>query len=146
MNQIVRNYFSFFINGIYGSAMVEITGRRTWKQNLKQTFDFAIANCPRYGPGQYSGKQLVVRRYRSDVFTVIFEISRHLFLVFLLLTLNIVFFWLSTLWAKLHNCNLLSYRNETPPETSLGLCSKANLNACEWHSSQITINSITDIF
>ena len=59
-------------------------------------------------------------------FNVIFEISIHLFLVFLLLTLNMLFFWLSTLWAKLHSCNLLSYRNETPPETSLALFSKAN--------------------
>ena len=32
---------------------------------------------------------------RSDIFNVIFEINRHPFLVFLLLTLNIVF-WLST--------------------------------------------------
>ena len=39
-----------------------------------------------------SGKWLVVRRHHSDVFNVIFEISRHLFPVFLLLTLNNVFF------------------------------------------------------
>ena len=29
----------FSKNDIYGSTIVEITGRRTWKQNWKQTFD-----------------------------------------------------------------------------------------------------------
>ena len=43
-----------------------------------------------------TGKWLVVRWRRSDVFNVIFEINRHLFLVFLLLTLNTVFFWLQS--------------------------------------------------
>ena len=35
--------------------------------------------------------QIGIADYRSDVFNVIFEINRDLFLVFLLLTLNIVF-------------------------------------------------------
>ena len=36
--------------------------------------------------------QIGIADYRSDVFNVIFEINRNLFWVFLLLTLNIVFF------------------------------------------------------
>ena len=134
------------------SAIVEITGRQTWKQNWKQTFDCKLL----YILGKtvqdmvldsYSDKYLVVSWRRSDVFNFVFETTRHLFLVFLLLTLNIVVvFLLNTLWAKLHNCNLLSYRNETSPETSLGLFSWANKKACEWHSSYVTIISTTDIF
>ena len=41
----------------------------------------------------YLRQILVVRWLRSDVFNIVFEISKHLFLVFLLLTLNIVFFF-----------------------------------------------------
>ena len=46
------------------------------------------------------GKYLVVRWRRSEVFNVTFEINRHLFLVFLLLTLNIVFFFLFFFWLS----------------------------------------------
>ena len=110
-----------------GLAIVEIADRRTWKQNWRQTFDgkFALQTVQDMVLDCYIRKIASSQVTFSDVFNVIFEISRHLFLVFLLLTLNIVFFWLSTLWAKLRNCNLLSYWNETPPETSLGLFSKA---------------------
>ena len=68
---------------------------------------YSRKNCPRHGSRQLppANSWLVVRWRRPDVFNVIFEINRHLFLVFLLLTLSIVF-WLSTLWAKLHNCTL----------------------------------------
>ena len=112
-----------------GLAIVEIADRRTWKQNWRQTFDckFALQTVQDMVLDSYIRKIASSQVTFSDVFNVIFEISRHLFLVFLLLTLNIVFFfWLSTLWAKLHNCNLSSYRNETPPETSLGFFSRAN--------------------
>ena len=33
------NDFSFHINDIYGSAIVKVKDRGTWKQNWKQTFD-----------------------------------------------------------------------------------------------------------
>ena len=112
-----------------GLAIVEIADRRTWKQNWRQTFDckFALQTVQDMVLDSYIRKIASSQVTFSDVFNVIFEISRHLFLVFLLLTLNIVFFfWLSTFWATLHNWKLLSYRNETPPETSLGLFSRVN--------------------
>ena len=46
--------------------------------------------------------------------------------VLLLKSLNIAFFRLGTLKAKLRKYNLLSYRSETTPETSLRLFSRAN--------------------
>ena len=89
---------NFSKNGIYWSTIVEITDCRTWKQNWKQNFDRKLV----YILGKTvqdmvfwtftSGKQLVVRWRLSDAFNVIFEINRHLYLVFLLLTLGIVFF------------------------------------------------------
>ena len=44
------SHFSW--NDIYGSAILEITGHRTWQQNWKKTFDCKLINRPRYGPGQ----------------------------------------------------------------------------------------------
>ena len=44
------------------------------------------------------------------------------------LVYNLKISWLATLWANLHNCNLLHHRNETPPKTFLRLFSKANHN------------------
>ena len=112
-------------------------GSLNLKTKLKVDFWLKIGiysrkNCPRHGSRQLppANSWLVVRWRRPDVFNVIFEINRHLFLVFLLLTLSIVF-WLSTLWAKLHNCTLLSHRNETRSETSFVLFSRTNYNACE---------------
>ena len=54
---------------------------------------YSRKNCPRHGSRQLppANSWLVVRWRRPDVFNVIFEINRHLFLVFLLLTLNVVF-------------------------------------------------------
>ena len=85
----------FSKNDIYESTIVEITGRRTWKQNWKQTFDCKLV----YILGKIVQdmvldsylRQIVVRWHRSDVVNVIFEINRYLFLVCLLLTLNIFF-------------------------------------------------------
>ena len=45
------------------------------------------------------------------------------------LVYNLRISWLATLWANLHNCNLLHYRNETPPETFLRLFIKASPDA-----------------
>ena len=104
-------------------------GPSNLKADLKAAFWLQIGiysrkNYPRHGSGQIPLANSSWRRF--EVFNVIFEIKRHIFQVFLLLTVNIVFFWLGTLWAKLHNCNLLSYRNKTPSETSPGLFSRAN--------------------
>ena len=88
-----------------------------------------------------SGKWQVVRWHHSDVFNVIFEIRRHVFLVFLLLTLSIVFFYLSTLWEQLHNCNLLSYRNEAPPESSLRLFRQSQLERV-WITFKLSKNKL----
>ena len=58
---------------------------------------YSRKNCPRHGSG-HNLQQIASGQVTSLwCFNVIFEINRHLFLVSLLLTLNIVFFWLSTL-------------------------------------------------
>ena len=81
----------FSKNDIYGSTIVEITGRRTWKQNWKQPFDCKLVYIlgKTVGSGQIPSANSWWRRF--EVFNIIFEIKRHIFLMFLLLTLNIVF-------------------------------------------------------
>ena len=107
------------------STIVEVTGHRTWKQNWKQTFDCKLV----YILGK-TVQDMVLDSYLQQIassqvtsvwcFECYFWNQQNLFLVLLLLTLNIVFL------AKLHNCNLLSYRNKTPPKTSPGLFSRAS--------------------
>ena len=70
-----------------GLLLVEITGRRT----CMQTFDCKLV----YILGKTVQGMVLESYFRqiasSQVVIVNFEINRHLFLVFLLLTLNIVF-------------------------------------------------------
>ena len=86
-----------------GLAIVEIADRRTWKQNWRQTFDckFALQTVQDMVLDSYIRKIASSQVTFSDVFNVIFEISRHLFLVFLLLTLNIVFFFAKYVVSKI---------------------------------------------
>ena len=124
MNQICRQWFLISHKMTYNGSTSWNYGLSNLKAELKADlianwYIFQETLCKTWF-------WTVTSRWRhSDEFNVIFEINRHIFLVLLLLTLNIVF-WQSTLWGKLHNCNLLSCRKETPPETSLGFFSRAN--------------------
>ena len=122
---------------IYGSTIVEFTGRQTWKQNWKHTFDCKLV----YTLGktvqdmvldsyvrQIAGGQVTF----SDVFNVIFEITtnRHLFLVFLWLTLNIEQSYITATYCltekRLHLKLLLGFSAE--PIRTPSLTSSKNLD------------------
>ena len=112
----------FLKNDIYDSNIVEITGRRTWQQNWKQPFDCKLV----YILGK-TVQDMVLDRFLRQItsdfvlkFLMLLLKSREIFPSVSVANFEHCFFWLGRLWAKLHNCNLLSYKNENPPETSLG--------------------------
>ena len=75
------------------STIVEIKGPSNLKAGLKAGFWLQIGiysrkNCPTHGSGQIPPANSWWRRF--EVFNVILQIKRHVFLAFLLLTLNVV--------------------------------------------------------
>ena len=123
----VGNDFSFLEKGHTSVYYCWNYGPSNLKAELKESFGvYSRKNCPRHGSARLPPADSY---WSSDVvlmFLMLFLKSIDIFSKCFCCYLWTLLFLASTLWAKLHNCNLLSYRNETPPETSLGLFSRAN--------------------